>query len=152
MKVILLEKMNNLGQQGDVVTVKDGYGRNFLIPKKKAVEANRANIGIIEQQRKLVKKQYSSEIEEMQAIAAKLAETQITIALKAGENDRLFGSVTSVDIANKLNVLGFTIDRKDIVHNESIKALGEYDIEIKLHKEVTGKIKLIVEKQQDTSD
>lgn len=148
MKVILLEDVKNVGFQGDIITVSDGYGRNYLIPNKKAVEATHANVNIIEQQKKLAEHRYKNETEKAKGIADKLASAEITIALKAGKDDRLYGSVTSADIAEKLSEKGIEIDKKQIIHTEPIKALGKYTIEIKLLKDIVGKVTLNVEKEE----
>lgn len=151
MKVILLEDIKNLGRQGEVVTVASGYARNFILPKKKGVEADHSNVNVIEQQKKLAEKRALTELGGASALQAQLAQTTLKFALKSGENDKLYGSVTSADISDKLQEQGITIDKRDIIHDEAIKTLGEFDVKIKLHKDVIGVVKVIVEKLEETN-
>ncbi len=142
MKVILRENLDNLGEIGEVVEVKDGYARNFLIPRKLAFEANTKNLNQLEAQ----KKQLERKIEKEKILAEKtreeLEKISLTIQMKVGEDGKLFGSVTTQMIADALKEKGFEIDRKTITIPEPIKALGIYTVEIKLHKDVEAKVKV----------
>lgn len=142
MKIILRENLENLGEIGDVVEVKNGYARNYLIPRKLAYEANTRNLNQLEAQ----KKQLDRKIEKDKLHAEKLREglekVSLTIQMKVGEDEKLFGSVTTQMIADELKEKGFDIDRKKIVIPEPIKALGIYTVEMKLHKDVEAKVKV----------
>ena len=147
MEVILKEDVAKLGARGEVVDVAEGYGRNYLLPKKLAVEATKANKAVIEQMkassvRKLVKEKSDAELLAKQFVGVSLHFTR-----KAGEHDSLFGSVTSSDIAHELEGRGFNIDRRKIELDQPLKSLGEFSVPIKLHKEVTVQIKVTVTKQ-----
>jgi len=147
MEVILKEDVAKLGARGGVVDVAEGYGRNYLLPKKLAVEATKANKAVIEQMkassvRKLVKEKSDAELLAKQFVGVSLHFTR-----KAGEHDALFGSVTSSDIAHELEGRGFNIDRRKIELDQPLKSLGEFSVPIKLHKEVTVQIKVTVTKQ-----
>lgn len=144
MKVILLEKVPGLGEVGAVVEVAPGYGRNYLIPQGKAMEATRANLARVEQQRQRLQQQQAKEKERAQALAARLAELQVTIAQRVGEGERLYGSVTNVHIAEALAKQGIELDRKKIDLPEPIKALGTYEVTVKLHPEVKATLKVEV--------
>ena len=145
MKLILREDVENLGRGGDVVDVKPGYGRNFLLPRGLAVVANPKNLREIEHQKagaaaKAAKLKASAE-----AVAKRLAETPVTLKRKAGEQDKLFGSVTAIDIAEALAARGLQLDRRSIDLAEPIKTLGEFEVPVKLHAEVAGAVKVKVE-------
>jgi large subunit ribosomal protein L9 len=144
MKVILLEDIESLGSQGDVVEVKPGYARNYLIPKGKALEATSANLHRIEQIRRKAESVKLKTLNDAQRLAERLEGISITISRKAGENERLFGSVTSMDIQRALQQEGIDIDRKKIQLEEPIKSLGFYQVPVKLHPEVTAQVKLWV--------
>jgi large subunit ribosomal protein L9 len=137
MEVILREDIEKLGNRGDMVKVAAGYARNFLLPRKMAVTANESNKKIVEQERQSHLKKDAK----LQADAADLGKlmssVEITIAQKAGENDHLFGSVTTADIAASLEKQGYTIDRRKIHLEEPIKALGDFKVTLKLHKDVS---------------
>ncbi len=149
MEVILREAIDNLGLPGEVVKVKGGYARNFLLPRRLAVPATEANRKIVEQERQAwLRKEakFASEAQEQ----AKLVEAVVLVFKhKVGENDQLFGSVTSKDIADALAAQKFEIDRKKIVLPESIKTLGEHKVDIKLHREVTAQVTVQVEKEEE---
>jgi len=147
MKVILFEDVARLGKTGDVVNVAPGYFRNYLFPKKIAVKANPQNMKVLEHRKKTVEKVLAREKSEAEVLSEKLSETKITVRLKAGENDRLFGSVTSADLVEKLKEQGYDVDKKKVHLPEPIKSLGEFPVDIKLHSEVTAKIMVIVEKE-----
>ncbi|MGB8931298.1 MAG: 50S ribosomal protein L9 [Anaeromyxobacteraceae bacterium] len=145
MKLILREDVENLGRGGDVVDVKPGYGRNFLLPRGLAVAANTRNIREIEHQKavataKAVKLKAGAE-----AIAKRLNETPVTLKRKVGEQDKLFGSVTALDIAEALAARGLEIDRRSIDLSEPIKTVGDFEVGVKLHHDVIGKAKVKVE-------
>ena len=147
MEVILREDITNLGTRGQVVKVAPGYARNFLIPKKLAVTATDSNKKIVEQERQSHLRKEAKAQGEAQDLAKLMTGVSVTISQKAGENDQLFGSVTSKDVADALAVKGFTIDRRKIQLDEPIKSLGEFKIPIKLHKDVTAEVTLVVAKE-----
>jgi large subunit ribosomal protein L9 len=144
MEVILKEDVANLGHRGDVVKVADGYGRNFLLPRKLALQATLANKAVIEQMKAAAARRSASEKALAEELVTKLEPVVLVFTRKSGENGHLFGSVTSSDIAADLATRGFEIDRRKIQLNEPLKALGNYDVAIKLHREVTAKLKVKV--------
>ena len=144
MEVILKEDVNKLGHRGDVVKVADGYGRNFLLPGKLAIEANAANKAVIEQMKGSAVRKSAKEKAGAEELATRLSQVELTFERKVGENDHLFGSVTSGDIAHQLQEQGYTIDRRKISLEEPLKSLGEYHVPIKLHREVTSHVKVTV--------
>ena len=144
MKVILLENVTNLGSIGDTVNVKDGYARNYLIPRKKAVPATSRNLKAQEHHLRIIEQKKAHAAEEAKGIGEKISGTALTFTRKAGETGRLFGSVTNMDIAEALKEKDLTVDRKDIVLTEPIKNLGEFEVSIKLHQDVTPVIKVTV--------
>lgn len=144
MKVILLENIEKLGKEGDVVDVASGYARNYLLLGKKALVSTPGNMKKFEEIKKLKAIQYQQSKEEAEKIAEKLNALSITSVVKAGENEKLYGSVTTSDIAELLRKEGYEIDKKKIVIEEPIKSLGVYTIPIKLHTEVQATIKLWV--------
>ncbi len=137
MEVILREDIDNLGVRGQAVKVADGYARNFLLPKKKAVTATAANKKIVEQERASHLRKEAKLQTEAADLAKLMSAVEVTIAQKAGENDQLFGSVTSSDIAVSLEKMGYTIDRKKVHLEEPIKTLGDYKVSVRLHREVS---------------
>jgi large subunit ribosomal protein L9 len=147
MEVILREDVEKLGSRGQLVSVAPGYARNFLLPKRLAVAATEANKKIVEQERQAALRREAKEAGDAQELAKLLAPVVITIAQKAGENDQLFGSVTSSDIAARLEEQKFHIDRKKIQLADPIKQLGEYTVTIRLHREVSADIKVNVVKE-----
>ncbi len=147
MEVILREDIEKLGSRGQLVKVAPGFARNYLLPKRLAVAATEANKKIVEQERQAALRREAKEAAEAQELAALLAPVVITIAQKAGENDQLFGSVTSADIAARLEEQKFHIDRKKIVLHDPIKQLGEHTVTLKLHREVSVDIKVNVVKE-----
>ena len=144
MKVILREDVKNLGHMGEVVNVSDGYARNFLLPKKFAVEANTKNLKEFEHNKKVIAERASKIKESVKSAAEKLSAVSLTIKAKTGEDDKLFGSVTNMNIAEALTAEGYDIDKKKIVMDEPIKRLGEYSVTIKLHPEISTQIKVQV--------
>jgi len=144
MKVILREDVKNLGHMGEVVNVSDGYARNFLLPKKFAVEANTKNLKEFEHNKKVIAERATKIKDSVKSAAEKLSAVCLTIKAKTGEDDKLFGSVTNMNIAEALTAEGYDIDKKKIVMDEPIKRLGEYSVTIKLHPEISTQIKVQV--------
>ena len=145
MEVILKEDVVNLGHRGDVVKVADGYGRNFLLPRKLAMQATLANKAVIEQMKSASARRSATEKAQAEELVAKLAPVVLSFTRKSGENGHLFGSVTSSDIATDLATKGFEIDRRKIQLDEPLKAVGTFDVAIKLYREVTAQIKVNVQ-------
>lgn len=144
MQVILLDHIEKVGSKHDVVKIKDGYGRNYLIPKGLALVANRENMNRLEGLKKQAAKKEAALVEGFKAIAAKLAGTALKIEAKAGESGRLFGSVTAQHISNALKANGVDVDKRIIEMPEEVKELGSYTAAIKFHPEVTANIKFEV--------
>ena len=147
MEVILKEDVPKLGSRGEVVKVAEGYGRNFLLPKKLAIEANAANKSVIEQMKAAAVRRSAKEKSEAEELAKQFDGLEIKFQRKAGENDQLFGSVTSGDIAEALERKSFHIDRRKIQVHEPLKTIGEFTIPVKLHKDVTTHLKVVIEKE-----
>jgi large subunit ribosomal protein L9 len=145
MKVILREDVENLGKGGELVEVKNGYGRNFLIPRGLAVVANPRNIREVEHQKAVAAAKAAKLKASAQAVAKRLADTPIALKRKVGEQDKLYGSVTAMDIAEALAARGLQIDRRHIDLAEPIKTVGDHEVGVKLHAEVVGKVKVKVE-------
>ena len=148
MEVILREDIHNLGTRGQVVKVAAGYARNFLLPKKLAVAATESNKKIVEQERQAHLRKEAKLQGEAQDLAKLINGVSVSFAQKAGENDQLFGSVTSKDVADALAAKGFTIDRRKVQLEEPIKQLGEFKVPLKLHKDVTAEISVVVTKEE----
>jgi large subunit ribosomal protein L9 len=148
MEVILKEDVNKLGQRGDVVKVADGYGRNFLLPKKLAMEATAANKVVIEQMKQSAVRRSAKEKSEAELLVTQLNQVELVFARKVGENEHLFGSVTASEIAHALEGKGFTIDRRKLQLEEPLRQLGEFHVPIKLHREVTAHIKVTVKAEE----
>ncbi|MBW1804781.1 MAG: 50S ribosomal protein L9 [Deltaproteobacteria bacterium] len=148
MKVILKQDMDVLGLEGDTVNVANGYARNYLIPKGFALEANNQNIKMMGLQRKKIEIKRLKAKEDAEKIKAQLADMVINISQKAGAEDKLYGSVTSMDIAAYMDKQGMSIDRRKISMERPIKTVGEFDVPIKLYPEVTGSIKVIVSPEE----
>ena len=144
MKVILTQDMDSLGLAGEIVEVARGYARNYLIPQKIALEVTEDNIKRTETQRKNIEIKRIKLKEDAQKIKERLAEVTISIAQKVGEEDKLYGSVTTMNIADELEKQGITIDRRKIILDKPIKSLGEFSVPIKLHPQVTASIKVTV--------
>lgn len=147
MEVILLKPVPPLGDRGDRVKVKPGYARNYLFPRKFAVIATDANRRVFEEEEKVLHRRDANELRTAREKSAKMADVQVTITVQVGEEDKLYGSVTSADIAKELAGQGFDFDRKQILLAEPIKKIGVYNVEIKLHREVSVPIKVWVVKQ-----
>ncbi|MGA7856764.1 MAG: 50S ribosomal protein L9 [Terracidiphilus sp.] len=144
MEVILKEDVANLGHRGDVVKVADGYGRNFLLPRKLALQATLANKAVIEQMKTAAARRSATEKAQAEELVIKLQPIVLSFTRKSGENGQLFGSVTSQDIASGLEAKGFEVDRRKIQLAEPLKTLGSFDVAIKLHREVTAHVKVQV--------
>jgi large subunit ribosomal protein L9 len=147
MEVILKEDVPKLGHRGDVVRVAEGYGRNYLLPRKLAIEATQTNKAVIEQMKQSAVRRSAVEKGDAEALSKQLEAVSVTFQRKVGEKDHLFGSVTSSDIAEALEHKGFNIDRRKIQLHEPLKSLGEFDVPIKLHRDVTSRVKVVVEKE-----
>jgi len=151
MKVILREHVEHLGERGEVVSVAKGYARNFLLPKKLALEFTEINLKQLEHRRKIWAESDAQEIKEAEALAARLAEIELKSAKKAGESGTLYGSVTNVEVAELLAAKGVELDRKRILLAEPIKTVGSYEIKVKIHPKVEGRIKLEVVAEEESS-
>jgi large subunit ribosomal protein L9 len=147
MEVILKEDVNKLGHRGDVVKVAEGYGRNYLIPHKLAIEATAGNKAVIEQMKASSVRKTAKEKGSAEALGQQLSGQELAFTRKSGEHDQLFGSVTSADIAHALEAKGFTIDRRKIDLDVPLKTVGEFNVPIKLHKDVTVTVKVTVGKE-----
>ena len=144
MKIILTADVDTLGNAGDVVEVKDGYARNFLLPRSVALIANERNMTVYEKVRQQREAQASRAMREAETLAEALKEVSCNVAVRAGEEDRIFGSVTAQQISVALSDLGFDIDRRVIEIEEPIRALGVYDVPIRLHADVKASVKVWV--------
>ena len=148
MEVILREDIDKLGNRGEVVKVAAGYARNFLIPKRLAVAATSSNKKIVEQERQAHLRKEAKLKSEAEDLSKMMTGVSVTIAQKAGENDQLFGSVTSKDVADALAAKNYTIDRRKIQLDEAIKQLGEYKVPVRLHRDVIAEITVNVVKEE----
>ena len=147
MKVILREDVPNLGKTGDIVDIADGYGRNYLLPRKVAVQASTKNLKLLEHQKKMIQARQAKRKQESQDLATQLESASCTITRKAGEEDKLYGSVSTRDIAEALKDEGIELDRRKILLEEPIKQLGVFTVSVQLHPDVTGSIKVWVVKE-----
>ena len=147
MEVILKEDINKLGHRGDVVKVAEGYGRNYLIPKKLAIEATPGNKAVIEQMKAAAVRKSAKEKGSAEELGKQLDGVTVEFTRKSGEHDQLFGSVTSADIAHALEAKGFTIDRRKILLDVPLKTVGEFQVPVKLHREVTVTVQAVVKKE-----
>jgi large subunit ribosomal protein L9 len=148
MEVILKEDVPKLGHRGDVVKVATGYGRNYLLPNKLAIEATAANKKVIEQMKAAAVRKAQKDKSDAEALAKQFEGVSVTITRRAGEQDQLFGSVTSSDIAAELEKKGFTIDRRKLELNQPIKTVGEFTVPIHLFRDVKTSVKVNVEKEE----
>ena len=146
MEVILKEDVAALGSRGDVVKVAEGYGRNFLLPRRLAIEASAGNKKVIEQMKAASVRRTAKEKAQAEELAKQFEGLSVSFQRKSGENDQLFGSVTPGDIADALTKKSFNIDRRKIQLHEPLKTLGEFVVPVKLHKEVTAHLKVVIEK------
>ena len=149
MKVILQETMDGVGHLGDLVNVSDGYARNFLLPRNKAVEANSRNIKAFEHTKRVTAERAKKEKLEIEAQAKKISAVTVTVYAQVGKDDKMFGSVTVKDIAEKLAEQSFTVDRRKIQLAQPIKELGTFTVPVKLPRDVTAAVTVRVEKKQD---
>ncbi|HZP04404.1 MAG TPA: 50S ribosomal protein L9 [Terracidiphilus sp.] len=145
MEVILREDVANLGLRGEVVKVADGYGRNYLLPRKLAMQATEANKAIIEQMKAAAERRSATEKAQAEVLVTKIEPLALSFTRKAGEQGHLFGSVTSADIAAELATHGFEVDRRKIQLSEPLKNLGDYTVAIRLHREVTARVRVKVQ-------
>ncbi len=148
MDVVLRERIEKLGDRGQVVTVKPGYARNFLLPKRKAVLATPHNVRQVEQEKAAAVRREAIEKNESEMLAQQLAEVSLQFTRKVGEQEVLYGSVTSLDIAESLHERGFEIDRRKIDLEEPLKSLGGHNVPIKLHREVTAVVSVEVLREE----
>lgn len=148
MQIILQEDVEKLGNRGQIVTVAEGYARNFLLPRKLALEATPGNMKRLEKMRAAFAKKEATEKESAQTLAELLNTVTVTVSRKAGENDQLFGSVTSGDVAEGLAAQGYTIEKRKIALSDPIKSIGEYQVPVKLFREVGASVKLVVQKEE----
>jgi large subunit ribosomal protein L9 len=149
MEVILKEDVNKLGQRGDVVKVADGYGRNFLLPQKLAMEATAANKVVIDQMKQAAVRRSAKEKSEAELLVNQLNQVELTFERRVGENEHLFGSVTAAEIAQALEHKGYTIDRRKLQLEEPLRQLGEFHVPVKLHREVTAHVKVTVKAEEE---
>jgi large subunit ribosomal protein L9 len=147
MQIILQEDIDKLGHRGEVVTVKPGYARNFLLPRKLAIAATTGNMKALERIRGALAKKTATELEAAQKQAALLNGVSLVFKRKTGENDQMFGSVTSADIAEGLAAQGFKIEKRQVQISDPLKALGEYSVTIKVFRDVSAEVKVHVEKE-----
>ena len=147
MKVILQKDIHNLGDAGDVKNVADGYARNFLLPKKLVIPYNESSKKAIDHQKQVIKVKKEKRRKESEKTAQAFSGLTLTIKAKVGEEDKLFGSITAIDIAKQLKEAGFDIDKRRIHLDEQIKTLGEHSVSIKLEEGLTAQVKVIVEKE-----
>lgn len=152
MKVLLQADVESLGNAGEIVNVSDGYARNFLIPKKLAVVADEKNLRVFEHLKRQTEEKIKKIKKQAESIAEKLANITLTISAKAGEEGKLFGSITSMNIAEELKKQGFTIDRKKIILEQPLKMVGNYEVKIKLEGNVTANLKVSVVKEDEKHD
>lgn len=148
MEVILREEIEKLGHRGAIVKVADGYARNYLLPKKLAVAATDANRKIVEQEREAWLRKEAKFQSDAQDLAKLLQDVTLTFRHRVGENDHLFGSVTAKDIADALEQKNFQIDRRKVILDEPIRTLGEHKVTLRLHREVSTEIPVVVEKEE----
>ncbi len=151
MEVILKEHVEHLGRRGDIVKVAEGYARNYLLPRKLALAVTENNKRQIEREKKLAEAHDAEEKATAEAIAERLAQLEIEIPRRVGENNVLYGSVTSADLAHALQAKGFEIDKKKIILAEPLKALGETHVPVKIHRDVTGQVLVKVVAENPTA-
>jgi len=147
MEVILRQHVDNLGKRGEIVKVAAGYARNYLLPRKLALLATTGNRKHVERERRIMDTREAEERSQAEALAARIAAVDIRLARRVGDTEQLYGSVTSADIAEFINTQGFEIDRRKLILPEPIKALGTFDVPLKLHREVTVPLKVHVVKE-----
>ena len=148
MEIILRADVPELGRRGDIITVKAGYARNYLLPRKLAMEATPGNRKQVADMKAAGARREATEKTAAESLAAQLAEITVELSAKAGESDQLFGSITAMDIAEALEAKGFSIDKRKLQLEEPIKTLGEYPVPVRLHREVTGSVKVVVSREE----
>ena len=148
MEVILREYVDNLGQRGEIVKVADGYGRNYLLPRKLALPVTKGNKQHIERERHIVEAREAEDKSQAEAVASKLAVVEVVLVRRVGDTEQLYGSVTATDIANVLKDKGFKIDKRKLVLPEPLKTLGEHTIRLRLHREVDVSLKVQIDKKK----
>ena len=151
MEVILREHVENLGKRGEIVKVADGYARNFLLPRKLALLATDGNRKHVERERKIMETREAEEKSSAEAMATRLSAVDISIARRVGDTEQLYGSVTASDIVELLKGKGFDVDRRKLILPEPLKSIGEFDVPLKLHREVTTPLKVKVVKEGEQS-
>ncbi len=151
MEVILKEDLENLGNRGDVVKVADGYGRNYLLPRKLAMQATAANKAVIEQMKQSAVRRSAREKSDAEQLIPQYDALTLEFTRKVGENEQLFGSVTSSDIAQALEANGFATDRRKIQLEEPLRQLGEFLVPVKLHREVSAHVKVLIQGEAVTA-
>jgi large subunit ribosomal protein L9 len=147
MEVILKEDVAKLGSRGDVVKVAEGFGRNYLLPRKLAIEASKGNKAVIEQMKAASVRRSAKEKAQAEELAKQFEGLSVSFQRKTGEHDQLFGSVTSSDVGDALEKKGFNVDRRKVQLHEPLRTVGEFTIPIKLHREVTAYLKVVIEKE-----
>jgi large subunit ribosomal protein L9 len=147
MEVILKEDVNKLGSRGDVVKVAEGYGRNYLLPRKLAIVANEGNKAVIAQMKAAAVRRSAKEKSQAEELAKQFEGLSVSFQRRSGEHDQLFGSVTSGDIAEGVIKKGINLDRRQIQLHDPLKTLGEFTVSVKLHKDVTAHLKVVIEKE-----
>jgi large subunit ribosomal protein L9 len=147
MEVILKEDVNKLGSRGDVVKVAEGYGRNYLLPRKLAIVANDSNKAVITQMKAAAVRRSAKEKAQAEELSKQFEGLSVTFQRRSGEHDQLFGSVTSGDIAEGVAKKGINLDRRQIQLHDTLKTLGEFTVPVKLHKDVTAHLKVVIEKE-----
>ena len=150
MEVILKEDVAKLGARGEVVKVAEGYGRNYLLPRKLAIEASAGNKAVVEQMKAAALRRSAKEKSQAEELAKQFDGVSLSFQRRSSESDQLFGSVTSGDIADGLEKKGFNVDRRKVQLHEPLKTLGEFTIPIRLHKDVTTHVKVLIEKEATT--
>ncbi len=148
MQIILQQDVDKLGTRGEVLEVKEGYARNFLLPRKLALEASPTNMKRLEKMRAVFAKHEATEKEAAEKLASVLNGLSLTMSRKSGEHDQLFGSVTSADVADAIAAQGYEVDKRKIQLADPIKMVGEFQVPVKLHREVTANVKLTVLKEE----
>ncbi|ARA92966.1 MAG: 50S ribosomal protein L9 [Bacteroidetes bacterium] len=151
MKLILLKEVDNLGEEGDIVTVKDGYGRNYLIPQGLALMATPGTIKARQEELRQAARKRAQAQEEAERLAQELQNTEVVVYAKVGEENRIFGTVTPTQVADQLARQGFVVDRRNVTLPEDIRMLGVYTAQVKVHPKVTAQVKVRVENEAEAS-
>jgi large subunit ribosomal protein L9 len=146
-EVILREDVNNLGRRGDIVKVAEGYGRNFLLPRGKAVAVNVANKAMVEKEKKAAQARAAKEKGDAEDLAKRIAALRFVAPRKVGENEQLYGSVTSGDVADFLKAKGIELDKRKVQLEDAIKRLGDHEVKIRVHPDVVATLKVLVTKE-----